>query len=109
MRAAGGNLGGAKSCSLCIERRRDLIHHAFAPERIGLRANEYAANLLHGPPGAAVVRTDDEIHALHRLEGMLQHEALHLTVVSTAPMRAGQERPADFNFALHRIPAVETR
>ena len=40
---------------------------------------------------------------------MLQHESLHLTVVSTAPVRAGKERPADLNNALLCVVTVVAR
>jgi len=77
--------------------------------RIGGRTRAYATNLFHGALGAAIVWTDGEDHALHRLESMLKHQPLHLAVVSPAPVGSGQERPADLNDATLRIVAVVAR
>src|SRR5438105_4934619 len=68
-----------------------------------------AADLLHGPPRPAVVRANQEDHALDEPERMLKHEPLHLAVVATAPVGPGQERPADLDFAALGVVTVEPR
>ena len=40
---------------------------------------------------------------------MAEHELLHLAIVRAAPVRAGQEGPADFNFALVLVVGVKSR
>jgi hypothetical protein len=86
--------------------RGELVYHPFPPVRIARRSSPHATNLLHGPLGTAILRTDDEDYALDRLESMLHHEQLHLAIVSPAPVGAGKEGPADLNDAALRVITV---
>src|SRR5439155_24983825 len=99
-------LGEARSLPSRIKRRCELVHHPLPPVRINRGASPHATNLLHGPPGTAIGWTDDEDYTLHRPESMLHHELLHLAIVSTAPVGAGKEGPADLNDAALRVIAV---
>src|ERR671919_1031021 len=98
--------GGARILAPLEKLRREVVYHSFPPVRIDRRSSPHATNLLHSPLGPAILRTDDEDYALHRPESVLHHEPLHLAIVSTAPVDAGKERPADLNDAALRIVAV---
>src|SRR5215213_9150936 len=88
---------------------RDLVDHAFPPRRVAPRPPAHGANPFHRPLRANVVRADHEDDALHEAEGVLQHEPLHLAVVAPAPVRSGEEGPADLDLALLCVESVIAR
>jgi hypothetical protein len=46
-----------------------------------------------------------EDNMIHKRKSVVQHESLHLSVVSSTPIGAGKERPADLKFArLRSVP-----
>ena len=59
---------------------------------------EDAADFFHGFSGADVRFADEEDDGVDELEGVVEHEAFHFAVVVTAPVGAGEEGPADFDF-----------
>ena len=48
-------------------------------------------------------------NAVYEFEGVPQHELFHFPVVGAAPVGSGQERPADFDFALLFVVFVKSR
>jgi hypothetical protein len=50
----------------------------------------------------------EDDHSVYEPERMVEHQALHLTVVHPAPVRPGEEGPADFDLALLLVVSVET-
>jgi hypothetical protein len=80
------------------------VSNAFSVEYFLLDSiGEKAADFFHGFSGAGVRCADEEDNAVDELEGMVEHEAFHFAVVASAPVRTGEECPADFNFALCRV------
>jgi hypothetical protein len=67
-----------------------------------------SANLFQSPLRSDVLQANKEDGISHEAEGMLQHELLQLSVVSAAPVRSGQEGPADLNLTPALIVAMET-
>lgn len=99
-------LGGAGCLRSRIKRRRELVYQPCLPARIRCGASPHGTNFLNGPLRTTIVWTDDKDYTLHRLERMLEHEALHLAIVATAPVGAGKKGPADLNDAAFRVAAV---
>jgi hypothetical protein len=48
-------------------------------------------------------------NAIDKLESMLQHETLHLTVVDATPVGSGQEGPANLDLASLLVVTMEAR
>src|SRR5262249_14511382 len=54
--------------------------------------------------GANVVRPDQEDDAMDEPKRVTEHEPLHLPVIGAAPVRPGQEGPADLDLTLRWTP-----
>src|SRR5262245_48264864 len=90
-------------------RRRDGIHRSIAAGGVRLHVHSLASDLLDGALGTVVLEADEEENAIHPLKGMLQHQALHLAVVLSAPVSARQKCPTDFDLAFHIVVAMKSR
>src|SRR5882672_2242426 len=67
-----------------------------------------AADLGHRTLRAPIVLADPEDRGVGEGEGVVEHQALDLAVGRAAPMAAGDERPADLDFAALGLVAVVT-
>src|SRR5262245_50000343 len=90
-------------------RSLDTINNPLLASAVQSRPRSNGANFFKSSLGAKVLRPDQKDHPVHEPEGMAQHELLHFLVVGAAPVRPGQERPADLNLTLGFVVAVETR
>src|SRR5262245_46724397 len=54
-----------------------------------------------------VLWPNEKHYILHKLKSMFQHQPFHLAVVNAAPVRPGQETPANFHLALQAIIAMK--
>lgn len=73
------------------------------------RAGADGAELLDSALRSHVPGIDDEQDRLDEPERVVEHQALQLTVVDTAPVGASQERPADLDLAARGVVAVIAR
>src|SRR5688572_2241403 len=87
----------------------DAIDEARAPLRIQSRTDPHCADLLHRTLRPNVSRSDNEDHPLDEPEGVAQHQALHLSVVSPTPVGSSEKGPADLDLAPRFIVAVKAR
>src|ERR1700721_1305129 len=58
-----------------------------------------AADLGHRALGAPVLLADPENHGIDEREGVIEHQPLDFAIGRAAPMAAGDEGPADLDFA----------
>src|SRR5258705_6060406 len=85
----------------------DLEYDAVASARMATHLREPdAADLLHGPLRAPVLWADKKDDGLDELEGVPQHQRLHLAVVEAAPVCSRQERPSNLDLASPLVVAV---
>lgn len=70
---------------------------------------EERTDSFDGPSRADIVGADHEDHTVGERERVLEHEPFHLTVVTSAPIVARQERPPDFDRAVLAVVPDETR
>src|SRR5215510_1372884 len=92
----------------------DLKNYKFKSDSVEssldatLRQN--STDLFHGLLRSNVVNADEKNNPFDKLERVIQHQALHLAVVDSTPMGAGQKCPTDLKLALIRpIPIVAGR
>src|ERR1035438_10779603 len=69
----------------------------MAAGAVGPGSHTDAAYLFHRALRAQIPRTNQQDDATNELESVPQHEVFHFPVGNAAPMRPGQERPADFD------------
>ena len=50
--------------------------------------------------GTNIILSDDKDNAIHKSEGVIEHELLQLAIVGPAPEFALQKRPADLYFTI---------
>ena len=67
-----------------------------------------SAYLFHGLLRAKILWAHKKENAVHKLEGVPQHELFHFPIVDAAPVGSGQKRPADFNLAIFLVISVES-
>lgn len=87
----------------------NLVHEAVPPAGVGSGPAANAADFFHGSLRAKILWSDQKDDAIYEMECVLQHEALHLAVILAAPVRPGQEAPADFDLTFGRVVAMEPR
>src|SRR5689334_17265686 len=102
-------LGGASKWAMSEGRLREHVNHSLPTLCVGGNAEILGADLLNRPPRPTILRPNDEEDLIDRLESVFQHQALHLAVVSAAPIRTSQKRPANLYYALYSVEALETR
>ena len=65
------------------------------------------ADLLDSSTRPEIRCSHPKDNMIHKRKGIVQHESLHLSVVISTPIGAGEERPADLKFArLCSVPKV---
>src|SRR5262249_53404701 len=82
---------------------------ARATRGVGPRADPACADLCDRSARAHVVRANQKDDRVHEPERVLEHQALELSVVRPAPMRSGEERPPDLDFAPLGVEAEVAR
>src|ERR1700758_2018783 len=102
--------GDEASCKRALSEGcvRERIHDSLPPLRVGGNAEIHGADLLDRPPRSPILRPNDEQDSIDRLERVSQHQALHLAVVSAAPVATPEKRPTDFYHALCGVEAMIT-
>jgi|SRR5215471_7260307 len=63
-------------------------------------------DLFHGFLRSYIVRSYKKDDVIDKLEGVIQHQALHLAIVNSAPVRTSQKGPADLEFGFGRSVQV---
>src|ERR1043165_4153041 len=71
------------------------------------RAGGECADFAEGALGAEVFWAHQEGHRFYKLEGVAKHQVLHLAIEAAAPVGAGEEGPADFDFTFMLIEIGE--
>src|SRR5262249_34565764 len=124
---------GSRNCSRCLRHRNedskftrrwvviskcvgltDLKNYKFRsrPVESSLDATlcQDSTDLFHGLLRSNVVDADKKNNAVDKLERVIQHQALHLSVIDSTPMGTGQKCPTDLKLGLIRpIPVVAGR
>src|SRR5438876_9071179 len=88
---------------------REHVDHALPTLRVGGNAEIHGADLLNRTARAAILWPNDEENLVDGLEGVLEHQALHLAVVPAAPIATSEKRPANLDPALCGVEDVVTR
>src|ERR1700683_358315 len=88
---------------------RDFEENVLFAPNVWACARSEASDFFHGALRAHVLHPHAEHHGLNKSQSVLHQELFHLAVVSAAPTRASQKRPADLNFAVSLVVFVVAR
>jgi len=86
-----------------------LVNEAISSGGVGPRAQTDCAYFLEGFLRTQVPWADEKDDAVHKSEGVAQHELFHFPVVDAAPVGLGQERPTDLDLAFLLVVSMESR
>jgi len=89
--------------------RRNSIEVAVSPTFIGPPPHTDATDFLDGPLRSHVLWTHEEYDGPYEPKRMTKHEPLQFSIVKPAPVRSGQERPADLDLAPFTNVGMKTR